>query len=176
MNQTLGMEATLLSAVHPHVSKHTSVYSILLSSVIALAGVASIVLAVQSDGLSATLSMALLTVGTILVLVALYRLFWKSTEVVYIPTGSIIKEGTCYVDSADLRELADMMAAKGFKCPRKVAFKSSGNGRMDYLVSKDGQFAAVQLFQFVPYNYEPATAVHYYVGDDAASFMRYLSL
>ena len=28
---------------------------------------------------------------------------------------------------------------------------------MDYLMSRDGQFVAVQLFQFVPYTYEPVS-------------------
>lgn len=174
MIQSLDVEATLLSAEHPHISKHTSVLSILVSSFLGLSGVVAVIVSVCMDELTITLNMALLTVGTILLLVALYRIFWKSTEVVYIPTGSVISEGTRYMDSCDLTELTRLIEDRNFSLSLRMTFKQSGNGRLDYLISKDRQFAAVQLFRFIPYTYEPTTQVYYYTGDDAAAFARYL--
>ena len=110
----------------------------------------------------------------LLILVSLYRFFWKSNEVVYLPTGSVVSEGTRYIDSCDLDTMARLIEDKDFNLSERLSFKHSGNGRVDYLVSKDRQFAAVQLFRFVPYMYEPATQVYYYTGDDAAAFARYL--
>jgi len=173
MTKSFNVEATLLSAVHPHISKHTNVLSILLSLVVVLAGIVSIVLSFNVGKSSSTWSMALLTLGIILILVALYRAFWKSTEIVYIPTGSTINEGSYFVDSADLTALRNVMTDKSFG-QSDISFKQGGNGRIDYMASKDGKFMAVQLFQFVPYTYEPASEIYYYVDADAQAFRHFL--
>ena len=55
-----------------------------------------------------------------------------------------------------------------------VSFKQSGNGRMDYMASKDGKFVAIQLFQFVPYTFEPFSDVYYYADADARAFQHFL--
>ena len=51
----------------------------------------------------------------------------------------------------------------------------SGNARLDYMVSKDGKFAAAQLYRFIPYTYEPFSRVYYYTEADSASFARRLN-
>ena len=56
-----------------------------------------------------------------------------------------------------------------------VKREGSGNVRMDIILSQDNKFAAVQLFQFVPYTYTPVTSVHYYTGNDAATVSAFLS-
>lgn len=56
-----------------------------------------------------------------------------------------------------------------------VKSEGSGNVRMDVILSQDNKFAAVQLFQFVPYTYTPVTSVHYYTGNDAATVSAFLS-
>ena len=175
MNQISQAEATLLSATHPNLSKHTSILSILVSSFIAILGIAAIAVSLSSDDTNSTLIMSLLTLGTIFILIALYRLFWKSMEMIYLPTGSKVSEGSCYIDSCDLPEMARLVENKNFSLSSKFSFKQSGSGRLDYLISEDRQFAAVQLFRFVPYAYEPASQIYYYTGDDAAAFVRYLN-
>ena len=174
MAQTIIAEATLYSASYPHLSRHTSVFSILVSSFIALLGIGCLCFSLDMDMVHSTMSMILLTVGTALILLSLYRIFWKSSEVVYLPTGSVVTEGSCYVDVRDLKSLEEAVHERNFSNASSVSFKHSGNVRMDYMLSKDRKFAAVQLFRFVPYTYEPATAIYYYTGDDAASFAHYL--
>ncbi|MBQ8520916.1 MAG: hypothetical protein IJ456_05990 [Bacteroides sp.] len=175
MNSSVTTDVRLLSASHPHITKHTSVLSIVISSCFALAGAAVILVALRLDRSSSTLCMSLLTVGTILLLVALYRFFWKSKEVVYLPTGSTVKEGCCYLDVGDLQRMNDLLEEGGFETPRNVPVKMSGNARLDYMVSRDGKFAAVQLYRFIPYTYEPFSRVYYYTEADAASFNRRLN-
>lgn len=46
---------------------------------------------------------------------------------------------------------------------------TSGNLRLDVMLSEDKKFAAVQLFQFVPYTYNPITSVRYFTNGEAAS-------
>ena len=58
----------------------------------------------------------------------------------------------------------------------KITFKQNGNGRVDYVVSKDCQFMGVQLFHFVPYAYEPFSEIYYYTDADAKAFQNYLEI
>ena len=60
--------------------------------------------------------------------------------------------------------------------PLESCIKTVGNGnlRLDILRSQDSKFAAVQLFQFVPYTYNPVTKVFYFTGDKALALNTYL--
>ena len=173
MIKSINVETNLFSTEHPHISKYTSVSSILLSLGIALIGILCVVLSLYIDQSSSTLCMTLLTLGTILILVAFYRAFWRSTELVYLPTKSPIVEGSIFVDSADLEVLNKILKNRNFE-DTKITFKQNGNGRVDYVVSKDCQFMGVQLFHFVPYAYEPFSEIYYYTDADALAFKNYL--
>lgn len=109
-----------------------------------------------------------------LVAPGLFRLFWRSKEWVYTPTGSVTKEASCYFDVCDLQVLDTLLESKTFFNAIDVKTKTSGNVRMDYMVSQDKKFAAVQLFRFVPYTYEAASSVFYLTGNDATGFVRCL--
>lgn len=174
MDNVMFTDATLFSTVHPDMEKRTSVSSILMSAVIAVLGIGAFVSSMRMDDATSTWSMVLMTGGTVLLLVALFRLFWKSKEWVYIPTGSVAKDGSCYFDICDLQALNNLLEQRTFDTGVDVKARSNGNARMDYMVSRDKKFAAVQLFRFVPYTYEAASSVFYLTGKDATSFVRCL--
>lgn len=171
MDNTTSVDATLFSTSHPDVVKRTSVTSVIISIVICLLGVGAFLTSLQMTDASSTLAMLCMAGGTILLLLALFRLFWRSKEWVYIPTGSVTKEGSCFFDVCDLQALNALLDKKAFEKKNEVQVKSSGNVRMDYLVSQDKKFAAVQLYRFIPYTYEVASSVFYYTGKDASSFV-----
>ena len=176
MKQTTQVEETLFSAAHPQLEKQISVKQILLSSCIALFGVMGIVLSLVMDKSESTLCMAFLTIGILLMLFALYRFFTKSKEMIYKPTGSEVRSDSLYMDSVELQSLKQKMVKNEFSTFSRLVFKEGGNGRLDYMVSKDGRFLAIQLFQFVPYTYEPVTGVYYYADDEAVAVARYINL
>ena len=176
MKQTTQVEETLFSAAHPQLEKQISVKQILLSSCIALFGVMGIVLSLVMDKSESTLCMVFLTIGILLMLFALYRFFTKSKEMIYKPTGSEVRSDSLYMDGVELQSLKQMMVKNEFSTSSRLVFKEGGNGRLDYMVSKDGRFLAMQLFQFVPYTYEPVTGVYYYADDEAVAVARYINL
>ena len=176
MKQTNQVEEILLSSAHVQLDKHICVKQLLVSSLIALVGIVAIVLMMVMDESDSTLSMALLTIGIILLLFAFYRFFTKSHETVYKPTGSVVRSGSLYMDSAELQRIRQMMEKNDFSNSTRILFKDGGNGRLDYLMSRDGQFVAVQLFQFVPYTYEPVSEKYYYTDDVAAAIARYIGI
>ena len=176
MKQTTQVEEPLFCAAHPQLEKQISVKQILLSSCIALFGVMGIVLSLVMDKSESTLCMTFLTIGILLMLFALYRFFTKSKEMIYKPTGSEVRSDSLYMDSVELQSLKQMMVKNEFSTSSRLVFKEGGNGRLDYMVSKDGRFLAMELFQFVPYTYEPVTGVYYYADDEAVAVARYINL
>ena len=176
MKQTNQVEETLLSSAHVQLDKHFCVKQLLVSSLIALGGIVAIVLMMVMDNPDSTLSMALLTIGIILLLFALYRFFTKSHETVYKPTGSVVRTGSLYMDTVELQNLQQMIKKNAFPVSSRISFKEGGNGRLDYMASKDGRFVAIQLFQFVPYTYESVSDKLYYTDDGAVAIARCISI
>lgn len=174
MNNTISADATLFSTAHPDIVKRTSVSSLIISAILCIVGAGAFIVSLKMGDSSSTLSMFLLTGGTLLFLLAVFRMFWRSKQWVYIPTGSVAKEGSCFFDVCDLQALSDTLEKKSFDVQHEVKVKSNGNIRMDYMISQDKKFAAVQLFRFIPYTYEAASTVFYYTGNDANSFVHCL--
>ena len=174
MNNAVSADVTLFSRVHPDIVKRISVSSVIVSALLAIGGIGAFVTSLRMGDATSTMSMVFMTVGTILILTALFRLFWRSKEWVYTPTGSVTKEGSCFFDVCDLHVLTARLDKKTFGKDSDVQVKSNGNVRMDYLISHDKRFAAVQLFRFIPYTYEAASSVYYLTGQDALAFTRCL--
>ncbi|MDE6800999.1 MAG: hypothetical protein K2P62_12375 [Phocaeicola sp.] len=174
MSDTVSAAASLFSATHPDIVKRTSVSSVLISAIFCVAGAGAFVTSLKLNDSSSTMSMVCMTAGTILFLWAIFRFFWRSKEWVYVPTGSVVKEGTCFFDVCDLHALTEVLEKKGFETKNDVKVKTNGNVRMDYMISQDKKFVSAQLFRFIPYTYEPASSVFYFTGDDASAFVHCL--
>lgn len=174
MNNTIPVDATLFSTAHPDIVKRTSVSSVILSVILCVVGSGAFIASLKMGDSSSTISILLMTGGTLLFLLAVFRLFWRSKEWVYIPTDSVAKEGSCFFDICDLQALSDTLEQRAFDIKKDVKGKTNGNIRMDYMISQDKKFAAVQLFRFIPYTYETASPVFYYTGNDASRFVHCL--
>lgn len=168
------MGATLFASSHPDIAKRTNVSGFIFSIAMLLLGVFIFASVFEMNDASSTLSMALMVAGTAFILLGLYRLFWKSKEMVYLPTGSVTKERSIFFDLRHLGKLADMIENDRPDGEVEVKSCSCGNVRMDVMISQDNRFAAVQLFQFVPYAYVPVTSVHYFTGSHAAAVSVFL--
>ena len=172
---TKTIDATLFASTHPDIAKRTSISGLIFSVAMLLVGLFVFASIFEMSDKSSTLSMALMVLGTALVLLGVFRLFWKSKEIVYLPTGSIAKERSIFFDLKYLGKLTDMLENGQLSGDAAVKSEASGNVRMDVMISQDNKFAAVQLFQFVPYTYTPVTSVRYFTGSDAVSVSTFLS-
>lgn len=174
MDNKISVETSLLSAIKLYVSRHTSISSIFISVCIALLGCVCIYLGMDLEFSSGTLSMLLFTAGTIMLLLALYRCFWQSKVWTYKHTGSIIMEGSFYLGIDDLGGIQNLLESIKQIHIDTAAFRTSSNIRLDYLMAKDSQFAAIQLYKYVPYTYEPCSEAYLFQGDAAVSIIQYL--
>lgn len=171
--QTMG--ATLFASTHPDIVKRTSVSGLLLSAAILLLGILVFASTFEITDRSSTLGMLLMVLGTAFFLMGIFRLFWKSKEVLYVPTGSIVKERSLFFDLKYMGRLKEMIEEGKPFAEDGLKSEGSGNVRMDVILSQDNKFVAVQLFQFVPYAYTPVTSVYYYTDDKAASLSAFLT-
>ncbi len=171
---TQTIDATLFASSHPDIAKRTSVSGLIFSVAMLLIGVLLFASIFELSDKSSTMSMAFMVLGTALVLLGVFRLFWKSKEMVYLPTGSVAKERSIFFDLKYIGKLTDMLENGKLDNEAGVKSEASGNVRMDIMISQDNKFAAVQLFQFVPYTYSPVTSVRYFTGNEAATIAAFL--
>ena len=172
---TQAIDATIFASSHPDIAKRTSISGLLISCVMLLIGILSFASTFELEDKSSTVSMALMVFGTGLFLLGICRLFWKSKEVVYVPTGSIAKERSIFFDLKHMDKLTDLVNSGSFSADSKIKSEASGNIRMDVILSADKKFAAVQLFQFIPYTYQPITSVQYFTDEQASAVIAFLA-
>lgn len=172
---TQNFDATIFASSHPDIAKRTSLSGLICSSIILLVGVLAFVSTFEMEDRSSTLSMGLMVLGTGMFLIGIFRLFWKSKEVVYLPTKSVAKEQSVFFDLKYMDQLKEMVQKGEFPADTKLKGENSGNIRMDVILSEDKKFAAVQLFQFVPYTYNPITSVLYFTNGEASALAAFLS-
>lgn len=175
MATTQTIDATIFASTHPDIAKRTSVSGVLISSVMLLIGILAFASIFELDDKSSTTSMALMVLGTGLFLMGIFRLFWKSKEVIYLPTKSVAKEHSVFFDLKHVDTLKNFVNSGSFSTDLKIKSEASGNIRMDVILSADKKFAAVQLFQFVPYTYQPITPVQYFTNEEASAVVAFLS-
>lgn len=156
---TQAIDATIFASTHPDIVKRTSISGLIFSAVMLLLGILVFVSTFEVTDRSSTLSMLLMVLGTAFFLLGIFRLFWKSKEVVYLPTGSVTKERSIFFDLKHMGKLKEMIEKGHLTLEDGVKSEGSGNVRMDVILSQDNKFAAIQLFQFVPYTYTPVTSV-----------------
>ena len=174
MNNSQVIESNIFSTVHPDVAKRVNTSGLALSLLMLLLGIAAFISSFQLIDPSSAISMSLMVLGTILLLLGVFRLFWSSREMVYLPTGSATKEVTTYFDPKYQERLIALLDSKDFKADMNIKGGHNGNLRLDTLISQDSKFAAVQLFQFIPYTYVPVCDVVYLTGEQAMALKAFL--
>ena len=105
---TQAIDATIFASTHPDIAKRTSVSGLIFSVAMLLLGILIFASTFEVTDRSSTLSMLLMVLGTAFFLLGIFRLFWKSKEVVYIPTGSITKERSMFFDLKHMGKLKEM--------------------------------------------------------------------
>ena len=146
---------------HPEIVKVFDTKSLIIASAIAVAGVASLVL-------------SWFGIASILLIIALLLFFLKSKANVYKPSGSFVKTESFYLDKEELPFLQTLLEGKEQEEPRVIKFTSTGSARIDYIFSADKQFAAFQLFEFIPHKYEVYSKMISFTGAQAKKMISYI--
>lgn len=162
---------SLFTNSHENVSKLLDKRSIAVSILFILLGAAAFYFSIIEENESSSLSMLVMTIGAACLLLGVFRLFWKSHSWFYTPTDSRISVKSEFYEAADFRSLKSVLESSDFSGEKTVKSGNTGGIRMDYMYSHDRKFAAVQLYQFSSYIYQPVTEVYYYKDMAADEFI-----
>ena len=174
MNENISAAETLFSAAHPDIKKITNISALILSLLFCAVGLCLLFFSSKVEDSSSASGPVLLVGGIAFLVAGGIRLMIRKRSLIYVPTGSLVKKGSCFFDAGDLSVLGRLLEEKTFDGKAEVLPKKDGGVRMDYMVSQDGNFAAVQLLKYVPYAYEPASSVLHYTGEEASAFVNAL--
>lgn len=169
------IDTTTLVSEHPSITKRTSVSKVILSLLLMLVGLAALISSNQVGKDASTLSVFLMFSGVLLIILGVSYLVWRSKETIYTPTGSVMKKKSFFFDLKHLDDLKNCILFRTFPLKINAHSEPNGNIRLDVVFSADKKFAAVQLFQFVPYAYNPVSLVHYYADDDVTALASFLA-
>ena len=123
------------------------------------------------DGIS--LDSILYLIGNILLcLLGIYQLKFRSREMRYLPTKSVVKEKNYSFNLKYLEPLKEMIESGNFY--NNIEKGTDGNLRLDVLMSADKKFAAVRLLQFIPYSYIPVIDMQYLRNDKITALENFL--
>ena len=67
---------SLFTNVHEHISRRIDIRSIIISSLLILVGALAFYFSIKEENESSSLSMLVMTLGTAMILVGVFRLFW----------------------------------------------------------------------------------------------------
>ena len=76
-----------------------------------------------------------------------------------------------YYFSDDLKDVQAILEQHKFNSLKGLHCKTLSPVEMVVVGTKDGQYAAVQLFHYVPYTFEPVSEIMVFNGSDAAALL-----
>ncbi len=154
---------------HPHIEKRIN-YIVVIGSII---GMIAGGLVIYSSNTDATINTGLLSIGVTIIIIGIYFLLVKSKQNLYKETGSKISKKSFFFERSDFDRMIEILNSASFD-EKPIKFLGTGSTRLDVISSKDNQFAAAQLLEFVPFQHEPATPVYYFTNDQAKNFIAYI--
>lgn len=119
---------------------------------------------------STNLYLGIITLSFVFLVVGVVKMFSSSAKMVYQPTGSPIKDYVLYFQGTDGQALDSALRTNATHILRKSWSKDGAPIKMDVVVSEDKKFAACQVYQYVPHNYEPVGSVYILPEDHLHDF------
>lgn len=172
---TQSINTTVFASSHPSIVKRINGSSVMSALALFAIGGLTFMSTFAITDRSSALSIGLGVLGITFMTWGVFYFLNKRKEEVYEPTNSAVAKQSFYFNLRDLDELKQFVASGDTVSVSNVNAQQGGNIRMDVLETKDRQFVAVQLLQFVPYTYQPITSTCYYVGDEAERISSFIA-
>lgn len=173
--ETTHITENIHAMLHPQIIKKINIQTIILSFILSIAGIISIYACYRQEDTKSSAAMLLLIAGILLIGTGIILLFAKYGKKVYKETNSPIKNNEYYFAREKTELLKKALTKNDFSDLKPVSFSENGsNSRLNIILSEDNNFAAVQLFEFVPYAYHPVSQVCYFEGNSVKPLIDYL--
>ena len=92
-------------------------------------------------------------------------------RMIYTPTQSPVSKKEIYYAADDFTALKAAIEHKQFDNLKQLHSQSDGNVRLSALCSRDGAFAAAQVFRYHPFEFFPETEIIIFKDADTTAFI-----
>lgn len=131
------------------------------------AALVCVVLGKTFDDPNSAIPTFLFTVAVFLFLGGIIKLFVNRSCYVYHPSDSRLQSLTVYFDIHDSNDLQICMEMKRFDELSRFKREKDTGVKLEAMIASKGDFAAVQISEYIPYTYEAITPVMCFYGEDA---------
>lgn len=111
--------------------------------------------------------------GSILILGGIIALSMSKKTLVHGSTGNKIISYTYFFPPIEKEKIKQICETSNFDTLKSVSQAENGL-QMEIYLSKNGSYAAVQLYEYIPYKYEICSPLYEYEGDDAQKLSNYI--
>lgn len=148
------------------------------------AGIAAIIIAIVAFVIAAwvndpqsSLKLFCYVAGSIAACYGIIKLCVGNKKTVCVATGKTLKKHDIIFKSSEISRLQKYMEEGEFEAIAKLE-RAEGNqagARLRILLTDDHSFAVAQIFEFIPFNYEPVSAEVSYTGNQAEALAKVIS-
>lgn len=148
------------------------------------AGIAAIIIAIVAFVIAAwvndpqsSLKLFCYVAGSIAACYGIIKLCVGNKKTVCVATGKTLKKHDIIFKSSEISRLQKYMEEGEFEAIAKLE-RAEGNqagARLRILLTDDYSFAVAQIFEFIPFNYEPVSAEVSYTGNQAEALAKIIS-
>ena len=174
MKQNIKLNEQYLLSNHPEIKQSLNFRSIIQSSVFLLIGCLLMASLPQIDDKSSAAYMAVMISGVIIIIFGLLRFASSYKHLIYTHTGSPVLEKSFFFDSTLIPRTKNALEAKDVESMKDIKWNTSGNARLDTFHSADKRFAAIRIYEYIPYTYEEASDIYIYNNEDAERLINIL--
>lgn len=111
--------------------------------------------------------------GSILILGGIIALSMSKKTLVHSASGNKIISYTYFFPPAEKNRIKVMCENSDFDMFKHISQSEHGI-QMDIYLSKDGNYGAIQLYEYIPYKYEICSPLYEYEGEQAQKLSHYI--
>lgn len=133
--------------------------------------VGAVLLYVQTLCSTVGLAYLLILLGIAGLVHGVYQIFHGSKTWFYKPTDSKVAQKEYYYLADDFNALTNAIEHHRFEVLKSLKRQPDSNVKLVVVSSKDGKFAAAQVFRYQPFEFKPETEIFVFKDADAEALM-----
>jgi hypothetical protein len=159
---------------HSQIVKKISFLNILIAILLVIAGIVTFYLSSGVEKEKSILAIFLFLMAVCLIAGGVIVFFTKWKYEVYEKTGSPIIHKTYFFGKKEIDMVKAVLDQEQFQSGKPIVFLPNSDAHLDVLFSKDNQFAAVQLKEYIPFTFQPVSSIYYFYQPAAGDFIEYV--
>ena len=125
------------------------------------------------------LGMTVLSIGAIIAVCGLIKLVLvcqkDAVDYMYAPTKKKLKPHKVYINANDRLMMDKCIETNNFSKMKNIGKENSSNNMLHIFAAEDGEIAVLQLLEYVPHFFQPASAVVVVRGNEARNILEFIN-